>query len=298
MGDRIFKWVARSAALIFVAIVVAIAVMLLVQAWPALQRAGFSFVTTSIWNPVKERFGILPLIYGTVTTSLLALLISAPIGVGIAIFLTEISASRLRTVVAFLVELLAAIPSVILGLWGIMYLVPFLREVIEPWFIDHFGYLPIFEGPPYGIGLFAAAVILAIMVIPIVAAISREVLRAVPREQREAAYALGATRWEVIRYGVLSYAKSGIIGAIFLGFGRALGETMAVTMVIGNSARINWSLFAPANTMASVLANEFTEATSDAYVSALIGVALMLFVVTCIINGLARVLVARMRMVN
>lgn len=295
MGDRILKWLAMSVALVFAAMVMTLGTLLLWRAWPAFQAMGPSFFTTMVWDPVASQFGTLSFVYGTVCSSLIAIVIGAPVGLGIAIFLTELSYQKWATVIGFMVELLAAVPSVILGLWGILYFVPYLREQVEPFLIAHLGWCPLFTGPPYGVGMFAAGLVLSIMVIPIISAISRDVLRAVPREQREAAIALGATRWEVIRMSVLSYAKSGILGAVFLGLGRALGETMAVTMVIGNRPDISASLFAPAHTMASVIANEFTEATSDLYVSALIAVGFTLFVVTCVINGLARLLVTRSR---
>lgn len=291
MGDRVFKLMVTGMALVIIAITVALGIVLAWQAWPALKSMGLDFIVTSHWNPVLEQYGILPLIFGTVVSSALAICIAGPIGLGIAIFLSELAPRWLGNGVGFLVELLAAIPSVIFGLWGILYLVPVLRIHVEPWLIEHSAGLPLFEGPPYGVGMLAAALILAIMIVPILSAVSRDILRAVPREQREAAYALGATRWEVIRIAVVSYAKSGIMGALFLGLGRALGETMAVTMVIGNSPIISKSILAPAQTMASMIANEFAEASSDMYVSAVIAVALMLFVLTLIINGLARILV-------
>lgn len=293
MGDRILKYLTHTVAWGFVAMVLALGGVLLWYALPALQAMGLSFFTTTVWDPVAPQFGTLAFVYGTVCSSAIALLIGAPVGIGIAIFLSELTGTTIASVIGFMVELLAAIPSVILGLWGILYVVPYLRETVEPFLIAHLGWSPLFAGPPYGVGLFAAGLILSIMVVPIIAAISRDVLRAVPREQREAAIALGATRWETIRVSVLSYAKSGIMGAVFLGLGRALGETMAVTMVIGNRPEISASIFAPAHTMASVIANEFTEATSDLYVSALIAVGFVLFVLTCLINGLARLLVAR-----
>lgn len=295
MGDRILKYLTLAVVCGFITLVVALAGALLWYSMPALQAMGFSFFTTTVWDPVAPQFGTLAFVYGTVCSSAIALLIGAPVGIGIAIFLSELTSTTLASVIGFMVELLAAIPSVILGLWGLLYVVPYLRETVEPFLIEHLGWSPFFAGPPYGVGLLAAGLILSIMVVPIIAAISRDVLRAVPREQREAAIALGATRWEVIRISVLSYAKPGIMGAVFLGLGRAIGETMAVTMVIGNRPEISASLFAPAHTMASVIANEFTEATSDLYVSALVAVGLFLFVLTCVINGLARLLVARTR---
>ncbi|HSD61045.1 MAG TPA: phosphate ABC transporter permease subunit PstC, partial [Burkholderiales bacterium] len=257
----------------------------------SIHEFGWSFFTREVWDPVMGEFGALSFIYGTVVSSLLALALAVPVAVGVAVFVTEMCPRPLRGPLAFLSELLAAIPSVIYGLWGIFVLAPLLREHVQPWLAKYLGWTGLFEGPPYGIGMLAAVVILAIMVVPIVSSLTREVLATVPRAQREGVLALGATRWEMIRMGVLRNARAGIVGAIILGLGRALGETMAVTMVIGNRPEISKSLFAPGYTMASVLANEFTEATEDLYLSALIEIGLGLFVVTIIVNGLARLLV-------
>jgi phosphate transport system permease protein len=246
---------------------------------------------TSHWDPVAGEFGALPFIYGTLVSAFLALLIAVPLSLGAAIFLAELAASWVRPPIAFLIEMLAAVPSVVYGLWGIFVLVPWLRDWVQPALAGALGFLPLFQGPPYGIGMLAAGVILAIMVVPYITSVSREVLLAVPRVQREAALGLGATRWETTRMAVLRYGRSGLIGAVLLGLGRALGETMAVTMVIGNRPEIALSLFAPGYTMASVLANEFTEATSDLYVSALVEIGLLLLLVTVLVNGLARLLV-------
>jgi phosphate transport system permease protein len=260
-------------------------------ALPSIKAFGWSFLYTSTWDPVVEHFGALPLIYGTIVSSLLALLIAVPLGIGAAVFLTELAPSWISPSISFLIELLAAVPSVVYGLWGIFVLAPWLRTQVQPALGTALGFLPLFQGPPYGVGMLAAGLILAIMIVPFIIAVSREVLLAVPNTQREAALALGATRWETTRIAVLRYAKSGLIGAILLGLGRALGETMAVTMVIGNRAEISASLFAPGYTMASMIANEFTEATSDLYLSALVEVGLLLFIVTVIVNALARLLV-------
>ena len=284
LGDRILRGVLRLAALVLVLLVAAIVVEMLRTALPAMHKFGWRFVVTSTWDPVAERFGALPFVYGTVVSSLLALLIAVPLGVGAAIYLAELAP-------AFLVELVAAVPSVIYGLWGIFVLAPLLRTWVQPFLGATLGFLPLFQGPPYGVGMLAAGIILAIMVVPFITAVSREVLLAVPNTQREAALALGATRWETTRMAVLRYGRSGLVGAILLGLGRALGETMAVTMVIGNRPEVALSLFAPGYTMASVIANEFTEATSDLYLSALIEIGLLLFVVTVIVNALARLLV-------
>jgi len=249
-----------------------------------------SFLTNSVWDPVQEIYGALPIIYGTVVSSFLALILSVPLSIGIAIFLSELSPGWLEKPLSFLVELLAGIPSVVYGLWGIFVLVPWIRNDVEPFLSERLGFLPFFRGAPYGFGMLAAVLILSIMVLPIVASISRDILKSVPQSQREAALALGATRWQSTKI-VLKDARSGIFGATMLGLGRAVGETMAVTMVIGNRALISPSLFDPAYTMASVIANEFSEATSDMYLSALIQLALVLFVITIFINAFAKLLV-------
>jgi phosphate transport system permease protein len=252
---------------------------------------GWRFLFQSDWDPVNDKYGALSFVYGTLVSSLLALLIAVPLAVGVAVFITEMSPAWLRVPLSFTTELLAAIPSVIYGLWAIFVLVPFLRQSVQPLLARYLGWTGLFEGPPYGIGMLAAGVILAIMIIPIISSITREVMTAVPQQQREAVLALGATRWEMIRMGVLRNARAGILGGIILGLGRALGETMAVTMVIGNRAEISKSLFAPGYTMASVIANEFSEATGDLYLSALVQVGLALFIVTIVVNVLAQLLV-------
>ena len=252
---------------------------------------GFKFLAGSDWDPVNEQFGALPFIYGTLVSSLLALLIAVPLAVGVAVFTTEMCPRALRGPLSFFVELLAAIPSVIYGLWAIFVMVPILSQYVQPFLAKSLGWTGLFEGPPYGFGMLAAGIILAIMIVPIISSITREVLMVVPQHQREGVLALGATRWEMIRLGVLRNARAGIMGAIILGLGRALGETMAVTMVIGNRPEISKSLFASGYTMASVLANEFSEATGDVYLSALIEIGLALFLVTILVNALARLLV-------
>jgi phosphate transport system permease protein len=252
---------------------------------------GLSFLATSTWDPVKEVFGALPFIFGTLVSSFLALLIAVPFSLGIAIYLSELAHEKLRTPLSFIIELLAAIPSVIIGLWGIFILAPFIRDYLAPPLSTYLGFLPLFQGPMYGLSMLTGGVILAIMIIPITSSVSREVIMTVPTHQREAALALGATGWETTRIAVLPYARSGIFGAVILGFGRAIGETMAVTMVIGNSPKISESLFSPSYTMASVIANEFVEATSKLYVSSLIEIGLLLLVISVIINIAARVLV-------
>lgn len=262
--------------------------------WMSIRTFGWRFITGTEWNPVLGDFGALPFIFGTVASSVIALLIALPLAVGLAIFLTELAPRWLAGPIAFGTELLAAIPSVVYGLWGIFVLVPWLRESVQRPLADRFGdTIPLFEGPVYGVSMLAGGAILSIMIIPFISAVSREVLAAVPREQREAALALGATRWEMTWKAALPYAVPGIIGAAILGLGRALGETMAVTMVIGNRPDISASLFAPGYTMASVLANEFAEASGDLYLSALMQIALLLFGITIIVNILARLLVWR-----
>jgi phosphate transport system permease protein len=270
-------------------IVGGIAFVLLQDSWLSIQKFGLLFWRTETWDPVAGDFGALPFIWGTLYSSLLALLISTPIAIGIAVFIAELCPAALRQPLVFLTELLAAIPSIVYGLWGIFVLVPAVRWV-ETSIPDSLRQLPIFAGPPLGLGMLAAALVLAIMVIPFTSSIAREVLKSVPPAQREAAYALGATRFEAIR-AALFYARTGILGGIMLGFGRALGETMAITMVIGNNPRISTSLFAPQYTMAAVIANEFTEAADELYLSALVEIGLVLFIITLIVNSLSRLLI-------
>jgi phosphate transport system permease protein len=278
---------AFAAALLL--IVIAIAVTLANDSTLSIQKFGLGFWGTSNWDPVAGEFGALPFIWGTLYSSVLALLIATPVALGIAVFISELCPGALRAPLIFLTELLAAIPSIVYGLWGIFVLVPAVRSV-ETAMPESLRALPLFSGPPLGVGMFAAALILAVMVVPFTSAIAREVLRTVPASQREAAFALGATRFEAIR-AAMFYARTGIIGAVMLGFGRALGETMAVTMVIGNNPQVSLSLFAPQYTMAAVLANEFTEAADALYLSALIEIGLVLFVITLIVNMLSRVLI-------
>ena len=295
-GDRIYRGAITFFALCVPILLLLIAFEIASAAWPAFRAFGASFLSSSEWEVSSSTFGALPAIYGTIVSSIIALVVATPLALGVAIFLSEFAPSWLRQPVAFLVDLLAAIPSVVYGLWGIFVLVPFLREHLMPFLRDtlHLGATPLFTGPAYGPSMLAAGLILAIMVLPYISAVSREVLLAVPRSQREAALALGATRWETIRDAVLPYAKSGIIGGIILGLGRALGETMAVTMVIGNRHELAASLFAPGYTMASLIANEFSEATNDMHLSALMAVGAVLFLITLVVNGVARWLVWRM----
>jgi phosphate transport system permease protein len=295
-GDSVFEGAVSGVATAVPLLLGGIVLLLLVDALPAIQHYGLTFLTDSTWNPVSEQFGAAAYVYGTVVTSLLALLLAAPIGVGCALFLAEYAPAWLRGPVSFMIELLAAIPSIIYGLWGFFILAPTMRGAIEPFLKNTLGPLPVvgalFAGPMIGRDLLVAGVILAIMVLPTITAISREILRAVPDTQREGMLALGATRWETLQKAVLPYARSGIAGAAILGLARALGETMAVTMVIGNSStRISPSLFTPGYTMASAIANQFTEADKASYFSALVAVALVLLLVAVIMNVLARLLV-------
>lgn len=289
--DVLFRLLTLACASAVIAIVAFVLTELVQGSQLTLQKFGLSFLQGQDWDPVAGEFGALPFIYGTVVSSALALLIAAPLALGVAIFVTEMCPRPLRAPISFATELLAAIPSVIYGLWAVFVMVPWLRATVQPWLARHFGWIGLFEGPFYGVSMLAAGLILAVMVVPIIASIAREVLISVPRHQREAALALGATRWEMIRLGVLRNARAGIVGAVMLGLGRALGETMAVTMVIGNRPEIARSLLAPGYTMASVIANEFSEATDDLYLSALIEIALALFLITIVVNALARLLV-------
>ena len=278
-----------AVALCLVALVVAIGVELLRQSWLSVTKFGFGFWIGNVWDPVSGEFGARPFIWGTLYSSILALLVATPIALGIAIFLSELCPPWLRQPLTFLTELLAAIPSIVYGLWGIFVLVPAVRT-LQTAFPDALRELPLFSGPAAGVGMLSAVLILAIMVIPFTSSVAREVLKSVPSSQREGAYALGATKWEAIK-AALFYARTGIIGAIMLGFGRALGETMAVTMVIGNNPQVSLSLFQPQYTMAAVLANEFTEAADELYLHALIEIGLVLFVITLVVNGASRFLI-------
>jgi phosphate transport system permease protein len=291
VADVTFKALVWVCAACVLAIVGFILMQLIQGSWLSLRQFGWKFFTGSDWDPVNGNFGAVPFIYGTLLSSLVALVIAVPLSLGVAVFITEMCPRSLRGILSYLTELLAAIPSVIYGLWAIFVLIPLLRTKVEPALGSTLGWTGLFTGPIYGVGMLTAGMILAIMIIPIISSITREVLVAVPHQQREAALALGATRWEMIRMGVLRNARAGIFGAIILGLGRALGETMAVTMVIGNRAEIAKSLFAPGYTMASVIANEFSEATDDLYLSALIEIGLALFIVTIVVNVIAQFLI-------
>ena len=294
-GDEIAFLVTFASALSIILITGLLVQHLWVDSALSRHAFGWKFLTTSTWDPVQEQFGALPFIYGTVLTATLALLFSVPIGVSAALFLAELAPRKISNILTFMIELLAAVPSVIFGLLGIFVLIPILHDYVVPFIQKFFGFLPIFQGAFYGVSYFSASVVLSIMIVPFIISISREVLLAVPQSQREAMMALGATKWDVTWRAVLPYAKRGIIGSIFLALARALGETMAVTMVIGNVPQIKASLFAPGYTIAAIIANEFTEATGDLYIHALIELALVLFAVTMIINAVARLMMLGMQ---
>ena len=290
LGDKAFEWLTLLMALMVFVLIFLVGWQLYKGSSLAIRKFGFNFFVTSKWDPVSEEFGALPFIYGTLVSSFLGLVIAVPLSIATAVFLTELAPRWIRRPITSLIEMLAAIPSVILGLWGIFVMIPWLRHAIFPLLRKFLGWSPLFRGPIYGVSMLAGGIIIAIMILPIITSVSREILASVPDLQREAAYGLGATRWEVTRIAVLSYAKRGLFGAVILGLGRALGETMAVTMVIGNRPEISASLFAPGYTLASVLANEFTEATTDMYLQALFEIGLVLFLVTIAANLLAQLI--------
>jgi phosphate transport system permease protein len=290
-GDLIFRVITTLFAFSILMILAIMLVEMTLESLPSIRKFGWKFITGTEWDAVQGIFGALPYLYGSVVSSVLALALATPLSIGAAVFITEICPKRWGALIAPLVELLAAIPSVIYGLWGVLVMAPWLQSTVEPFLSEHFGFLPFFQGAPYGVSMLAAIFILMIMVVPIITSITREVLLAVPLSQKEAAIALGATRWETIMIAVLPYGKSGILGAAILGLGRAVGETMAVTMVIGNAPKISLSLLSPAYTMPSVIANEFAETTSKLHGSALMEIGLILLVVTLIINALARMLI-------
>jgi phosphate transport system permease protein len=293
VGDRVFRLVTATFALLVLLVLAGMAIEMTRASALSIKTFGIGFLVSTEWDPVREQYGALPFLFGTVVSSLVALVIAVPIALAVAIYLAELAPAPIRKLLGFVVELLAAIPSVIYGLWGIFVLAPWLRETVQPGLKSAFGFLPFFQGTTNGLGMLTAGLILAIMILPTIASISRDVLRAAPSTLREGALALGATRWEAIRHTVLPFVRSGVVGAIMLGLGRALGETMAVTMVIGNRAEISASLFNQSATMASVIANEYTEASNDLHLSALSELALLLFVVTLLLNGAARLLVWR-----
>ena len=296
-GDAAFQQLTRAAAIFVLLLLSGVIISLIDGSIPALRAFGFGFLVSERWNPVTEIFGALPAIYGTIITSFIAMLIAVPVGLMIAFFLTELCPQWLRRPIGIAIELLAGIPSIIYGIWGLFVFAPFLQETLQPFLINTLGYVPgigpLFGGPPYGIGMLTAGLILAIMVLPFVTSISRDVFEAVPAVLKEAAYGLGCTTWEVVRNVVLPYTRVGVIGGIMLGLGRALGETMAVTFVIGNAHHISASLLAPGTTISATIANEFTEAVGDLYTSSLIALGLILFVITFIVLSAARYLLLR-----
>ncbi|WP_043286837.1 phosphate ABC transporter permease subunit PstC [Reyranella massiliensis] len=302
LNDRIFHGLTRGAALTVLALLSGVIIALIIGAAPALGTFGFSFFTSQSWNPVTEKFGALAPIYGTLVTSFIAMLIAVPVGLMVAFFLTELCPMVLRRPIGIAIELLAGIPSIIYGIWGLFVFAPFLQKYVQPFLIDTFGSVPVlgtlFEGPPYGIGVLTAGLILAIMVLPFVTSISRDVFSAVPPVLKEAAYGVGCTTWEVFRNVILPYTRVGVIGGFMLGLGRALGETMAVTFVIGNAHKVSASILAPGTTISASIANEFTEAVGDLYTSSLIALGLILFFITFIVLAIARYLLARLNRVG
>jgi phosphate transport system permease protein len=295
--DAIFHQLTRAAAATVLVLLGAVIVSLIIGSLPALREFGFGFLVDERWNPVTDKFGALAAIYGTIVTSFLAMLIAVPVGLLISVFLTEICPPWLRRPIGIAIELLAGIPSIIYGIWGLFVFAPFVQQWVQPFLISLFGPIPllssVFAGPPYGIGIFTASLILAIMVLPFITSISRDVFESVPPVLKEAAYGVGCTTWEVVRYVVLPYTRVGVIGGVMLGLGRALGETMAVTFVIGNAHRISASILAPGTTISATIANEFTEAVGDIYTSALIALGLILFGITFIVLAAARYLLLR-----
>jgi phosphate transport system permease protein len=297
-SEQLFRFMTLAAAMLVLALLASVIIALLYGGWPALKAFRFGFLTSSVWNPVTDRFGALAALYGTVVTSLLAMLLAVPLAFGIAIFLTETCPMWLRNPISTAIELLAAVPSIVFGIWGLFVLAPVLQHTVQPWLIDTLGDLPLigtlFRGPPYGIGLLTAGFVLAVMVLPFITSVMREVFLSTPSSLKEAAYGLGATQWEVLWDVVLPNARVGVAGGIMLGLGRALGETMAVTFVVGNAHRISGSLLAPGTTISASIANEFTEAVGKLYTSSLIALGLLLFVLTFIIIAAARLLLLRL----
>ncbi len=291
LGDQVFYWTLKGVAFSIIILLAAFFILLLKMSWPAISNSGISFFWTNDWNPVTEVYGALPFIFGTVVTSVVALILSVPVSLGAALLITEITRGQLRKVLGFLVEMLAAIPSVVYGLWGLFVIVPYLRTTVQPFLKKYFGFLPFFEGAPIGVGILAAGVVLAIMITPTIATICREIFLTIPKVNKEGALALGATKWEMINLTVLKGSLSGVLGAIILGMGRALGETMAVAMVIGNRPEITASLFSPAQSMASLLANEYAEASTDLHIASLTAIGLGLMLVSLIVNSIARLIV-------
>ena len=295
IGDRIIKFASLLFASVILVLVAGIVYELIKGSDRSLAKFGWGFLVTSTWDPVNKVFGALPFIFGTIASSIIALIIALPLSIGIAIFLSELAPKKVRIYVSLMIEMLAAVPSIIYGLWGLFVMTPFLQTRIEPFLGKHLGFIPLFQGPPLGVGMLAGGLILSIMIIPTIASITRDIFNTIPTLYKEAGFAIGMTRWEVISKIVFPQARSGMIGAVMLGFGRALGETMAITMVIGNAPVISASLFSPAYTMSSVIANEFTEATSKLYISSLIELALLLFIISMLFNAIAKLLIKRGR---
>ena len=299
MGKRIGDRIIQLASMLFASVILVLAAGIVYElikgSGLSLAKFGWSFLVTSTWDPVNDVFGALPFIFGTIVSSIIALVIALPLSIGIAIFLSELAPKKVRIYVSLMIEMLAAVPSIIYGLWGLFVMTPFLQTHVEPYLGKHLGFIPLFQGPPVGVGMLAGGLILSIMIIPTIASITRDIFNTIPTLYKEAGFAIGMTRWEVIAKIVFPQARSGMIGAVMLGFGRALGETMAITMVIGNAPVISASLFSPAYTMSSVIANEFTEATSKLYISSLIELALLLFIISMLFNAVAKLLIRRGR---
>jgi phosphate transport system permease protein len=298
LGERIFRGATLTAAVLVLVLLGGVTIALLEGAWPALSHFKLEFLTRQVWNPVTEKFGALAPIYGTLVTSIIAMAVAIPLSFGISIFLTELCPAWLKRPVGVAVELLAAVPSIIFGIWGMFVFAPVLQRHVQPWLIDHLGPLPgiglLFQGPPFGIGILTASLVLAIMVLPFIASVMRDVFETIPDVLRESAYGLGATTWEVIWKVVLPYSRTGVVGGIMLGLGRALGETMAVTFVIGNAHRVSSSLLAPGTTISASIANEFTEAVGDLYTSSLIALGVLLFLITFVVISVARLMLRRL----
>ncbi len=285
--DTLFKASTLGSAIFILGLLAFMVLVLVIYAWPSITKFGLKFLISLEWNPVAGEFGALTTIVGTLVSAALAIVIAVPLAVGVAFFLTEMAPQPLRPIFSTAIELLAAVPSIIYGMWGLFTLAPIMGDYIEPWLEEHFGFIPLFSGPPMGIGMLTAGIVLAIMILPFISSVLRDVFKMTPQVLKESAYGLGATTSEVLWHVVIPYGRRGVVGGIFLGLGRALGETMAVTFVIGNAHELSWSLFSPANTIASTLANEFTEASDDLYLSALVELGLVLFLITFIVLGVA-----------
>ncbi len=292
-GDAVFKALTLFFAIGMLLLFAAILAALWHESLPAIHKFGFSFLTSTAWNPVKDEFGAVIPMAGTLLSTILAMLVAVPISIGVALFLAELAPSWMRAPFGTAIELLAAIPSIVYGMWGLFVLAPIMADHVQPWMQAHLGFIPLFSGAPMGIGMLTAGLVLALMILPFIASVTRDVFLMVPQNVKEAAYGMGATTWEVVRDIMIPYGKKGIVGAVFLGMGRALGETMAVTFVIGNAYHLSWSLFAPGNSIASTLANEFTEADSDVYLASLMELGLVLFLITFLVLAVARIWLSR-----